>query len=184
MYNREEKNSLLEQVTISIEYGLKNQNQINVDKTHFSKKLVENRACFVTLHLKNNLRGCIGSLNASKPLIEDVNFNAYAAAFEDPRFPRLTKDEFINISTEISVLSIPEEIIFTSENDLLSKLRIGIDGIVFEYGSYRATYLPTVWSSLPTPKLFLNSLKEKSGLNSSFWSKDVRCYRYTTEIIQ
>ncbi|MFV1982358.1 MAG: AmmeMemoRadiSam system protein A [Thiohalomonadales bacterium] len=184
MYNLDEKNSLLEQVTISIEYGLKNQNQINVNKTHFSNNLVENRACFVTLHLKNNLRGCIGSLNASKPLIEDVNFNAYAAAFEDPRFPKLTKDEFVNISTEISVLSIPEEIIFSTENDLLSKLRIGIDGMIFEYESYRATYLPSVWSSLPIPKLFLNSLKEKSGLNANFWSKDVRCYRYTTEIIK
>lgn len=184
MYSTEEKKILLEQAKSSIEHGLNHQNRIEIDGKHVSEKLLEHRACFVTLLLENKLRGCIGSLNANQPLIKDINYNAYAAAFEDPRFSPLRKDELPNINIEISVLSVPEEIIFSDEENLLSQLRIGIDGVIFECRQYRATYLPTVWSSLKTPEVFLNSLKEKAGLNSEYWSKDVHCYRYITEIIK
>lgn len=184
MYNKEDKNSLLECAKSSIKYGLNHQNPISIGERYHTNKLFEIRACFVTITLNNCLRGCIGSLNASKPLIEDIASNAYAAAFEDPRFSKLSKDEFDNICIEISILSVPEEINFYDEDDLLTQLRIDLDGVIFNYKQYRSTYLPTVWSALPTPELFMNSLKEKAGLNATFWSPEIRCYRYTTQIIK
>jgi len=184
MYTTNEKQHLLNQVKYSIEYGLKHYARCAIIEPQSLDALNEIRACFVTLHLNNSLRGCIGSLTATKPLIEDVNANAYSAAFEDPRFQKLTLDEFLNIDIEISVLSIPEKIFFSSESNLLSQLRIGIDGVIFEYKHYRATYLPSVWQYFKTGPEFLNSLKEKSGLDLDFWSEDVRCFRYTTETIK
>lgn len=184
MYTTDEQTTLLKQARDSILYGLNNQELIKVKESNVLSNLIENRACFVTLHLNDNLRGCIGSLNATRPLIDDVNSNAYAAAFEDPRFPKLTHDEFQKIIIDISILSIPDEISFSDENNLISQLRIGIDGLIFEFKHYRSTYLPSVWSSLPTPELFLRSLKEKAGLNANFWSDDVKCYRYTAKLIK
>ncbi len=184
MYNSKEKNILLQQVNTSILFGLEHHSLMECDVSQVPQKLLCILSCFVTLHLNGRLRGCIGSLNATQTLIEDVNYHAYAAAFNDPRFHALTFDEYQNIETEISVLSTPENIIFNDERDLLAQLHVGIDGIIFEYQQYRATYLPSVWSSLQTPKLFINSLKEKAGLNSNFWSKEVRCQRYTTESIK
>jgi len=183
MYTSQEKKILLQQSKLAIHYGLQHQKKMVIDKVKFSSCLLENRASFVTLQLNNNLRGCIGTLTANRPLVEDVTYNAYSAAFEDPRFPTLTPDEFQSTSIDISVLSIPEKLYFSDELELLSQLRIGIDGIIFEYQHYRATYLPTVWHSFSTAQLFMNSLKQKAGLAANFWSNSVCCYRYTTEII-
>jgi len=184
MYSNEEKDTLIQQVKSSILYGLNNHKIITVEKSQFTTKLIQVRACFVTLYFNKKLRGCIGTLDAYRPLIEDVNCNAFAAAFEDPRFQKLTSTEFESLNIEISVLSIPDEIYFEDEDNLLSQLRIGVDGLIFEYGQYRSTYLPTVWNSLKTPREFLNSLKVKAGLDSNFWSNAIQCYRYTTELIK
>ncbi len=184
MYNVEEKNILLQQVDASILFALKHQNLLECDISQTPQNLLQILSCFVTLQLNGRLRGCIGSLNATQALIKDVNYNAYAAAFNDPRFCRLTLDEYHHLEIEISVLSSPESIIFNDEAELLSQLRVGIDGIIFECRQYRATYLPSVWDSLKSPESFINSLKEKAGLSSNFWSKDVRCQRYATEVIK
>jgi len=138
-------------------------------------------ACFVTLHKQGALRGCIGSLLAHRPLGEDVAANALSAAFHDPRFDPLTRDEFANIDIEVSMLSKPEAIFPTDEAALMSMLRPGVDGLILEYGPHRSTFLPQVWEQLPDPALFLAHLKEKGGLPADFWHPDMRVSRYSVQ---
>jgi uncharacterized protein len=136
-------------------------------------------ATFVTLTYSGELRGCIGSLLACDPLIEDVSSNAISAAMRDTRFSPLTADELDEISVEVSLLSELQPLSFANEADVLTKLRPGVDGIVFEYGAYRSTFLPQVWESLPQPQHFLGKLKAKAGLSEDFWADDVKLLRYT-----
>jgi len=143
--------------------------------------LNEPRASFVTLHKNGALRGCIGSLAAHRPIGEDVRANAVAAAFHDPRFAPLSADEFDAIDIEVSVLSTPEEITFSDENDLLRQLRPNIDGLILSYGNQRGTFLPQVWLQLPQPAQFLTHLKQKAGLSPDFWHPDIEISRYTVE---
>lgn len=143
--------------------------------------LEEPGATFVTLTLQGQLRGCIGSLEAHRPLIEDVRQNAVASAFRDPRFTPLSKAEFAEVNIEVSLLSKPEPIRHTSEDDALAQLTPGRDGVIIEYGRHRATYLPQVWSQLPDPQIFLAHLKEKAGLPGDFWSDELSISRYTVQ---
>jgi AmmeMemoRadiSam system protein A len=143
--------------------------------------LTEKKATFVTLHLFDELKGCIGSIRAYRPLREDVHQNAISAAFEDYRFEPLKSEEFTHLEVEVSVLSPLKEMTFSSEEDALSQFRPGIDGILFECGSHRATYLPQVWEKLPNRRSFLWSLKQKAGLPENFWDSRVRLHRYTLE---
>ncbi|MBP7574574.1 MAG: AmmeMemoRadiSam system protein A, partial [Rhodoferax sp.] len=107
--------------------------------------LMEPGACFITLTQKGQLRGCIGSLEARRSLIADVKGNAVAAAFHDPRFSPLERHELDHTRIEISLLSAMLPMTFSSEADALSQLKPGVDGVVFEYGSRRSTFLPQVW---------------------------------------
>ncbi|MDP2028185.1 MAG: AmmeMemoRadiSam system protein B [Thiobacillus sp.] len=136
-------------------------------------------ASFVTLTQRGELRGCIGTLEAHRPLRLDVQENAVAAAFRDPRFMPLTREEFDDIRVEVSLLSPAEALAVTSEEHALAILRPGIDGVVFEYGNYRSTFLPQVWEQLPDPVEFLGYLKRKAGLSVDFWAEQVRLSRYT-----
>lgn len=146
---------------------------------HMQPWMREPGASFVTLTQQGNLRGCIGSLEAHRPLIEDVRANAIAAAMHDPRFPPLGAQELSQTRIEISLLSASEPIMFRDEQHALSLLRPGVDGIVLEYGYSRGTFLPQVWDSLPRPMDFLAHLKRKAGLPASFWHEDIRLSRYT-----
>jgi len=139
------------------------------------------RASFVTLQCDGRLRGCIGSLEALYPLLDDVARNAYAAAFEDPRFPALTPPEFDRIDIHISVLSTPESLRFSTEAELLAQLRPRIDGVVLQDGMRRGTFLPSVWEQLPRPEEFLRQLKLKAGLPADYWSSTLVAKRYTVE---
>lgn len=138
-------------------------------------------ASFVTLTRHGELRGCIGSLEAWRPLGEDVAANARAAAFNDPRFPPLTAAEFPDTRIEVSLLSRPEPMHFVNEASALAQLRPEIDGVILEYGRHRATFLPQVWEQLPLPRQFLAQLKLKAGLPPDFWSDELRLSRYTVE---
>lgn len=138
-------------------------------------------ATFVTLTEGGELRGCIGSLEAHRPLLQDVQENALAAAFRDPRFPPLSRAEFPAIRIEVSLLSPQQSITFTDEADLLAQLRPGVNGVVFEYGPYRSTFLPQVWEQLPDPRQFMAHLKRKAGLPADFWAPTVKVYRYSVE---
>ncbi len=136
-------------------------------------------ATFVTLRKNGALRGCIGTLEAHRPLLVDVKANARAAAFRDPRFLPLQPEELDEIRIEVSLLSLLQPIECTSEEDALARLHPFEDGIVLEYGSARATFLPQVWEDLPEPARFLNELKRKAGLPASFWASGVRLSRYS-----
>ena len=138
-------------------------------------------ATFVTLFCRAELRGCIGSLRASRPLRDDVRENAINAAFHDPRFPPLAPAEFESLSVEVSLLSPSTSYSFDTEDALLARLQTGVDGVTLEYGAHRATFLPQVWETLPEPRLFLAELKRKAGLAADFWSPrlNVGLYRVT-----
>ena len=141
--------------------------------------LQEPGASFVTLTRQGELRGCIGTLEAHRPLGVDVRENALAAAFRDPRFMPLTRGEFDEIRVEVSLLSPTEPIEVKDEAAALAVLRPHVDGVVFEYGHYRSTFLPQVWEQLPEPAEFLAHLKRKAGLSMDFWAEQVRLSRYT-----
>jgi AmmeMemoRadiSam system protein A len=136
-------------------------------------------ASFVTLTQAGSLRGCIGSLEAYRPLRDDVAANAVSAALRDPRFRPLAAHELAMAQIEVSVLSPPEPYPFTDRADALSRLRPGIDGLTLEYGSHRGTFLPQVWDSLPEPDDFLTHLVRKAGLPSGWWDDHARLSRYT-----
>jgi AmmeMemoRadiSam system protein A len=144
-------------------------------------ELMAKRATFVTLTIGGHLRGCIGMLEACRPLAEDVAENARAAAFDDPRFPPLTENEFKRLEIHISVLSPPEELKFSSEKDVLDQIRPGVDGLILQDGFRRGTFLPSVWQELPEKKLFWAHLKQKAGLSANCWSDTLRVFRYTTD---
>jgi AmmeMemoRadiSam system protein A len=141
--------------------------------------LAEPGASFVTLTRQGELRGCIGTLEAHRPLGLDVRENAVAAAFRDPRFMPLTRVEFDEIRVEVSVLSPSEILVVASEEHALATLRPNVDGVVFEYRHYRSTFLPQVWEQLPEPAEFMAHLKRKAGLPMDFWAEEVRLSRYT-----
>ena len=136
-------------------------------------------ACFVTLTQRGQLRGCIGSLQARRSLLADVQANAVAAALQDTRFAPLTLQELPQTDIEVSLLSPMQPMHFDSEADALAQLRPGVDGVVFEFGRYRSTFLPQVWAQLPTPREFMAHLKHKAGLPPDFWDAGVRLQRYT-----
>ena len=138
-------------------------------------------ATFVTLRTQSQLRGCIGSLTARRPLGIDVRENAVAAAFSDPRFRPLERSEYAEIDVEVSLLSTATPIAASSEAELLAQLRAGIDGLTIEVGSRRGTFLPQVWEMLPEPREFVAELKRKAGLSRDFWSDELRLSRYTVD---
>ena len=141
--------------------------------------LREPGACFVTLTQAGELRGCIGTLRAHRPLLDDVKANALAAAFRDPRFQPLSVDELDRTSVALSILSALQPIEFDDERHALSQLRPGIDGVLFQYGHHQSTYLPQVWEDLPEPGDFMANLKHKAGLPPDFWDQEVKLARYT-----
>jgi uncharacterized protein len=143
--------------------------------------LREPAACFVTLIQRQALRGCIGSLEPTRTLLDDVRANALAAAFQDPRFEPLAAAELAVTRIEVSVLSPLTELRFAGEADALAQLRPGLDGVVLRCDGRRSTFLPQVWDDLATPSLFLGELKRKAGFPADFWSEDLRLFRYRVE---
>jgi hypothetical protein len=156
---------------------------LDVDPTGYPEPLRAIRSSFVTVRLSGELRGCIGSLEASRPLVADVARSAFKAAYEDPRFSPVTPEERDRLELHVSVLSPSERMSFTSEEDFLAQLRPGLDGLILEEGSSRATFLPDVWESLPEPRDFVARLKEKAGLAADHWSARIQVSRYTTRSI-
>ncbi len=141
--------------------------------------LQEQAACFVTLTQQGQLRGCIGTLEAHRSLLEDIKHNAQAAAFKDSRFSPLTNDELNDTEIEVSLLSPMQALVFSNEQEAQAQLQPGIDGVVFEFGHYRSTFLPQVWQQLPDVEVFMAQLKHKAGLTPDFWEDQVKLSRYT-----
>jgi len=143
--------------------------------------LRETAASFVTLRDAGELRGCIGTVDAHRALGDDVTHNAHAAAYRDLRFPPVTAEARDRLEVEVSVLSARIPVHVRSEAEAARVLRPGIDGIVLEYGVFRATFLPQVWEGLPDPIDFLAELRRKARLPARFWHHDLRLSRYTVE---
>jgi AmmeMemoRadiSam system protein A len=136
-------------------------------------------ASFVTLTLDGQLRGCIGSLEASRPLFSDVSDNARAAALKDPRFAPVTEAELDRVAISVSVLAAPERLPVSDRQALKQQLTPGIHGLTISAGHRRATFLPSVWAQLPDADDFIDHLRQKAGLPDSWPDSELRCERYT-----
>ena len=176
-----QRQTMLETAAASIQHGLAYDEPLAVESKACAPALREKGATFVTLRLGGELQGCIGTLQAVRPLIADVAHNAYAAAFQDPRGGVLTDADLPRLEISISILSASEPLRFSSEEDLLSQIRPGVDGLILREGANRGTLLPSVWEALPDAKTFLRHLKLKAGLPGDYWSPTVNVARYTTE---
>lgn len=181
MLLKAERDRLLIAAASSIDYGLQHHCKPSVDLSGIAGHLAEPGAAFVTLLIDNQLRGCIGHLEAVQPLFKDVSDNAYMAAFEDPRFPPLQPAERGQLEIHISVLSPPIPFPVENEQDLLEKLCPGRDGLILKEGFRQSTFLPSVWEQLPTPREFLQHLKQKAGLPGHYWSDNMEFQRYGVE---
>ena len=175
---------LLEIARASIRNGLARGKPVPVDLGTLPAELAVERATFVTLELRGELRGCIGCLEAFRPLAVDIAANAFAAAFRDARFPPVAADEFDDLEIHLSLLTPPEPLQFSSEADLLSQLVPGVDGLILQEGPRRGTFLPAVWENLPEPEAFLWHLKLKAGMPGNHWSPALKVSRYRTELIK
>ncbi len=177
-YSYAEQGQLLQLARASIQHGLKYGPAIGVNHQDFSKRLCEHGAAFVTLEKHQKLRGCIGSVEAYRPLVDDVAEHGWNAAFKDPRFSPLTPEEFDHLQIEISVLTKAEEMVFHSEQDFIRQIVPGEDGLILEDGYHRSLFLPAVWEKLPDIDSFLSHLKQKAGLRANHWSNTIQFKRF------
>jgi len=176
--SRHEQMQLLSLARQSIQHGLDHGKALTADIPTFKPSLTAPGAAFVTLEKRGSLRGCIGSVEAYRPLVEDVAENAWNAAFRDPRFNPLNSAEFPQLDIEISVLTKPEDMSFDSEADLKQQLVPGRDGLIIRDGYHRGLFLPAVWEKLPDVDTFLSHLKQKAGLPQQYWSDSISCQRF------
>lgn len=165
----EEQKMLLRLARQALEYGVRGEKLPFLDEASLTPRLCENCASFVTLTMHGQLRGCIGALEPYQSLAQDVRGHAVAAALEDPRFPAVSEHELNSIRIEVSLLTRPVPLDYTDGDDLLSKLRPHIDGVVLRDGFHRATFLPQVWEKIPNPAEFLNNLCYKMGVDPELW---------------
>jgi len=186
-FSKAEKEFMLKIARESIEDGV-----MHIKKEmpkRVPSRLLENGACFVTLTHEGHLRGCIGSLEAHEPLIKNIIRNAYNAAFRDPRFMPVQKDEIEDIDIEISVLTKPKELKYSDERDLLNKLNPPYDGVILSKSGRSATFLPTVWEHFKIDGIydkigFLTELCLKAGLDIDEWKKGCKIEIYHTIVIR
>ncbi|GJQ52048.1 MAG: hypothetical protein HKUEN02_08950 [Anaerolineaceae bacterium] len=165
----EERQTLLRLAREAMTQRVKGGKLPPLDISSLPQRLREPGAAFVTLTIHGKLRGCVGALEAYQPLANDVRKHAVAAALEDPRFSPVEERELEMIQIEISRLTNPIPLDYTDADDLLSKLRPHIDGVILRNRSRRATFLPQVWKTIPDQAEFLNQLCLKMGLNETIW---------------
>jgi AmmeMemoRadiSam system protein B/AmmeMemoRadiSam system protein A len=176
-----ERQLMLQVAREAIRSPLEGEKNYNINLDLYPEHLRKELACFITLNIGGQLRGCIGSLQAHRPLVLDIANNAQAAAFKDPRFSPLTHKEYWQTDIHISVLSEPAPLPVTSREDLEAKLRPGTDGLIIRESGRQATYLPSVWEQLPTPQQFVTELRKKAGLKGDGWTGETEVFIYTTE---
>ncbi len=176
--DRDERAGLLEIARRSLVHGLQTGRALTVDIGELGERLAIPAAVFVTLTRDAELRGCVGSLQASAPLAQAVADAAFNAAFRDRRFPPLGADELDSLRIEISVLSEMQPVAASSREQLLEILRPGIDGLLLEDRGYRSTFLPKVWEKIASPAEFLEHLCLKAGLGARHWSGTIHFHRY------
>ena len=176
------KQTLLWLARVALETAVRGETLPKINLSDQPAELQAIGASFVTLTRQGELRGCIGALEASKSLFEDVAEHAAAAGLEDYRFPPVQPHELKEIEIEISYLSPTEKLSYIDAEDLISRLRPGIDGVVLMDGWRRATFLPQVWEKLPEPEQFLDHLCQKMGAAPNTWRrKQLDVYIYQVE---
>jgi len=177
-----EKQILLHYAREAVSYAVRGKKLPSLDDNLLTPRLRESGASFVTLTIKDNLRGCIGALEAYQPLAEDVREHAVAAALDDPRFPPVKENELNKIKLEVSRLTVPHLLEYSSSEDLLAKLRPHVDGVVLKDEYRRATFLPQVWEKIPSPADFLDHLCAKMGAEPDLWrNTNLQVYVYHVE---
>lgn len=164
-----EKQALLELARQALEAGVRGQKLPPLDRSNLTPALRLDGAAFVTLTKRGALRGCIGALEPCQPLAEDVREHAVAAALQDFRFPNVTEEELPEIEIEVSRLTVPTPLAYRDADDLLAKLRPGVDGVILRDGWRRATFLPQVWEKIPDRAEFLDNLCYKMGASPDIW---------------
>ena len=177
---REEQQMLLHMAREAMEQAVRGEKLPPLNSSTLSSTLREEGASFVTLTIGGRLRGCIGALEAYQPLSDDVREHAVAAALDDPRFPPVREDELSRVQIEVSRLTQPVPLEYKDADDLLSKLRPHVDGVILRDGFRRATFLPQVWEKIPDPSEFLDNLCYKMGIGPDQWRRkhlDVLVYQ-------
>jgi uncharacterized protein len=169
--NKTEQEILLKIAREALEKSIQGKKLPEVKLDQLPPSLQEDGASFVTLTINNRLRGCIGTLQAYQPLAKDVQEHAIAAALQDFRFPSVQPAELPQIEIEISVLSPHQPLTYDSPENLIRRLRPGVDGVVLQDGFRKATFLPQVWDKLPKPEDFLSQLCLKMGATNDLWRK-------------
>lgn len=164
-----EKQILLRLAREAMESAVKGEALPPLDRQSLPSPLREEGASFVTLTIHGELRGCIGALEAYQPLADDVREHAVAASLRDPRFPPVGESELSRIRLEVSRLTAPTPLEYSSGDDLLKKLRPHVDGVILKDGFRRATFLPQVWEKIPDPAEFLDHLCQKMGVRPGLW---------------
>lgn len=181
MLEGSERAQLLQVARCSIARGLGRTSPGLMPDAAWPSRLLEPRATFTTLTLGGELRGCCGTIEPQRPLVDDVWHNAWVSAFADPRFWPVAARELAALEISISVLTPLEPIAASSEAELIASLQPGVDGLVISCGDARATFLPEVWQSLPEPGEFVAHLKRKAGLSAgSGLSSRTKAFRYRT----
>ncbi len=171
---------LLQIVARSLQKSLTEHKPYSPSRKDYADELFNKGASFVTLKKQNALRGCIGTVIPHVAVAQDVAKNTYLAAMEDSRFSPLTQDELKDLSFSVSLLTGFEPIIYKNSEDLLSQIKAGIDGIIIRDGDRQGLFLPSVWQELPDKEEFMKQLKIKAGINPSYWSENLKVYRFRT----
>jgi len=180
MLENDERSRLLELARRSITRGLSLPVPEPLPEGEWPSRLLAPRAAFITLTLGGELRGCCGTTEPQRTLVEEVWRSAWLSAFADPRFPPVAIGEVAALRISISVLTALEPIACGSEAELIESLVPGVDGLVLRCGAARATFLPAVWESLQEPREFVRQLRRKAGLYGSHWPPAMAAFRYRT----
>jgi len=177
-----EKQTLLHLAREAIESTVRGEALSALDNESLTSALRKNGASFVTLTIQDELRGCIGALEAYQPLAQDVREHAIAAALEDPRFAPVSESELARIQIEVSRLTEPQELNYANGDELLVKLRPHVDGVILKHGFRKATFLPQVWEKISEPEEFLSQLCYKMGERPNLWrNAKLQVYIYQVE---
>ena len=177
-----EKQTLLDLAREALEHAARGKKLPPLNNSSLTSRLLSNGASFVTLTINGNLRGCIGALEAFQPLAEDVREHAIAATLDDPRFNPVEESELNGIRIEVSILTAPHPLEYSSNEELLAKLRPHVDGVILKDNYRRATFLPQVWEKIPDPEDFLDHLCAKMGATPHLWQgTKLQVYVYQVE---
>ena len=182
--NRRQKSACLQLAEASVRWGLHRREAPSAGDLEVDAVPTDRRASFVSLYIEDELNGCMGQLEPTRPLADDIVSNAYGAAFRDPRFPRPQTEDLGAMRLEVSILSAWESVPAATRREAKAALEPGRHGVVLRRGRQRGTFLPSVWEMCPDPDRFLDALMKKAGFEQASWSGDIDVFRYEAERLE